>query len=111
MLEVLFLATREDMAHTKVAEEVVDRLLTFAHAETFNVVSVAAVPAQGVAFWSKNGFSYFPDPNITSLAKYPKDVNDAKDLTLDAAKGKQICSFLHSHMLMFPDTPLFARVL
>jgi len=89
----------------------VDRLLTFAHAEAFDVISVAAVPAQGAAFWSKNGFSYYPDPNNTSSAKYPKQVNDAKDLAPDAAKAKQICTFLHANMFVFPDTPLFARVL
>jgi hypothetical protein len=111
MLEVLFLATREDMAQTKVAEEVVDRLLTFARVENFDVISVAAVPAQGVTFWKKNGLFYYPDPSLNAPAKSFKEITDNLDVSRDVAKVKQLCSFLHTNMLVFPDTPLFARVL
>lgn len=108
MLEVLFLATREDMANIRVAEEVVSELLTYARVNSFDLLSVAAVPAQGIAFWTNNGLSQFA---TSSLPSPTSDSVAVSSNPLDAGKHQMVSSFLRANMLMFPDTPLFARVL
>jgi len=56
MLEVLFLACHESYRHTNISSSLIDRLINYARFNYFSIITVAAVPYQGIAFWEKNGF-------------------------------------------------------
>ena len=74
----------------------VEHIEFFVRKHCFNCVSVAAVPRHGVGFWVKNGFEQYVDENGTIAIDRPSmNAHDAL--------------FLKLNMLVFLDTPLFAK--
>lgn len=106
LLEVLFLATREDARDTGVASEIVERLVTYARWQNFDVVAVAAVPQQGQAFWSRMGLQ-----NLGAFRKTQAPGYKGFNLIYQTQPTrKQLAEFLNQHMLGFDDTPIFAML-
>ena len=81
MFEVLFLSTYENARFNNYGQKMVKEIELYCIANNYDLMSVAAVPVHGEAFWKSNGF------------KERKDV------------------WLRQNMLVFDDTPLFAKYL
>lgn len=119
MLEILFLATREDVTRTDVASHAVGCLLNYARLEAFDLVAVAAVPKQGVQFWSKQGFACFAESgrfNTMNTLPVNKEipgsfVRTEKDQNLFRRMYSDPTQFMLNHMLVFADTSIFAVLL
>jgi len=127
MLEILFLATREDVARTDVAGETVRYLVNYARLGGFELLAVAAVPQQGIQFWTKQRFkkSSAPPPRAGEISELAKTARE-KVLKLRKGEGapspeeidqtpfrgwgswaRERDAFLRNHMLVFVDTPLY----
>merc|ERR1712110_985529 len=111
-LEVLFLATAPDMRESGHALELIGELEEAAASLGCSSVCVAAVPHQGMSFWSRAGYG-----KIVLL----KDTDEAS-IEHETDKTCNPCSvlqepitpfgkFLFQNMLLFTDTPLLAKYL
>ena len=112
MFEVLFLSTSEHVRYQHYGQEMVKRIMAFCRSNCYDIVSVAAVPRHGVAFWKKNGFGMKYDPT----GKYKDDDNENKgDIHYFEWKYRDkkimFTDFMKDNMLIFGDTPLFAKFL
>ena len=59
MFEVLFLSTSEHIRYQHYGQEMVKRINSFARSNCYDIISVAAVPNHGAAFWKSNGFTEY----------------------------------------------------
>eukprot|EP01083_Nonionella_stella_P283375 964467_1 len=83
MFEVLFVSTYEHVRFNHYGQEMVKHMELYCIANGYDLMSVAAVPGHGEAFWQSNGF---------------------KDSANTATNH-----FLRNNMLVFDDTPLYAK--
>eukprot|EP01084_Bolivina_argentea_P262438 443791_1 len=103
MFEVLFLSTSEHVRHQKIANEMVKRIEVFARLNCYDIISVAAVPNQGISFWSQNAFETFVFQN-EPVIKFDENIGYV-------TKRNRIRQFIQRNMLVFNDTPLLVKVL
>ena len=118
MFEVLFLSTSEHVRYQHYGQEMVKRIIAFCRSNCYDIITVAAVPRHGVAFWKNNGFEMKYDPT----GKY-KDDDKKKTKKKKQDNGYRYSEWEHGHretgfigfmrdnMLKFQDTPLFAKFL
>ena len=107
MFEILFLSTSENQRHNNYGKIMFDKIERYCLQNCFNIVCVAAVPNQGIGFWSNNGFTMYckSDEKITINKKSLPSL-DSNTGASDAAK-----QLLMKNMIRFKDTPLYAKVL
>eukprot|EP01084_Bolivina_argentea_P253295 425415_1 len=107
MFEVLFLSTFENVRYEHYGEEMVKRIELYARQNCFDIISVAAVPGHGVGFWTRNGFEQIYDEK-KCLCVERKNTRDKRwGLTI----SQQFDGWILKNMLVFDDTPLFAKYL
>jgi len=112
VLEVLFLATSPGMREHGWAEELETELESAALSLGCSAIAVAAVPVQGMSFWTERcGFEIVvPLKSSTTGAEEYHDAKD-KDIQPLGEPVNELGQFLLQHMLLFTDTPLVAKVL
>merc|ERR1712096_581343 len=59
MFEILFLATLEHVRHQRYGQRMYCAIERFCLQNCFDLISVAAVPEQGIGFWESNDFTDF----------------------------------------------------
>ncbi len=77
----------------------------YCRANNYDLMAVAAVPVHGVAFWTSNGFKM---KHAAPTAQEPED--DGQEHRRRGKLRKRDV-FLAVNMLVFDDTPLFAKYL
>ena len=90
MFEVLFLSTYENVRFNRYGQQMVSKIELYCIANGYDLISVAAVPGHGESFWKSNGFK---EKHSAPLSK-DRHKEDA---------------WLRQNMLVFDDTPLFAK--
>jgi len=110
VLEVLFLATNPDLREMCQAQELVKELEETAISMGCYAVCVAAVPKQGVSFWSRCGYEV-----VVPLESPPQEQPSISEAEAHVPNLGEPCNdlgaFLLQKMLLFTDTPLVAKVL
>merc|ERR1712039_16314 len=103
-----FLATAEDFRRTKAATELVADLEDTARKMNCSAIAVAAVPHQGIQFWTRNGFQ----------VEVPLKSEDAAMSGASKSHGpgldepvSDLGTFLYDNMILFTDSPLCAKIL
>merc|ERR1712083_1145075 len=99
MFEILFLATSENNRFNHYGQQMVRYIEVYCRANNYDLMAVAAVPVHGVAFWTANGFE---------MKHAAPSMVEADD---DKKEEKKRDIFLANNMLVFDDTPLFAKYL
>mmetsp|Transcript_30015 Transcript_30015/g.69901 ORF Transcript_30015/g.69901 Transcript_30015/m.69901 type:complete len:420 (+) Transcript_30015:75-1334(+) len=108
VLEVLFLAIQVGLREHGQAGRLLSELESTARQMGCVAVTVAAVPHQGCAFWTSNGYRVAV-PCTDGPLESP-DAAQEPGPFLDATTGA-FGQYLFRHMLLFTDTPLMAKVL
>jgi hypothetical protein len=116
VLEILFLATCQELREMGWANELEGELEALAKSMGCSAIAVAAVPVQGMAFWTKRcGFEVLvplkdgqEDEQDHQNQKAPGNTTKAEHLEEPV---NELGEFLLKHMLLFTDTPLVAKVL
>merc|ERR1712066_845426 len=100
-MEVLFLATSPKMRESGFAGQLEQELESAAKEMGCSAIVVAAVPAQGMSFWTKRcGFE------VVVPLKADRNEEEYFEEPLN-----ELGAFLLRHMLLFTDTPLVAKEL
>eukprot|EP00929_Paragymnodinium_shiwhaense_P007325 TRINITY_DN11123_c0_g1_i16.p1 TRINITY_DN11123_c0_g1~~TRINITY_DN11123_c0_g1_i16.p1 ORF type:complete len:338 (-),score=67.09 TRINITY_DN11123_c0_g1_i16:164-1177(-) len=102
VLEVLFLATVTEFRRGGEAAALLKDLEAGAKAMGFVAIAVAAVPQQGMNFWTKK-MSY---SSVVALNPSPSSASD-----VFCEPTNELGRFLFENMMLFDDTPLVAKSL
>merc|ERR1712217_160680 len=105
VLEVLFLATHQSFREGGYARDLVRSLEHSAREMGCSAVVVAAVPAQGINFWTRAG--YRVEVPLLELEEDDKPQGGPGLSAPTTALGE----FLHEHMVLFTDSPLVVKLL
>ena len=95
LFEVLFLSTFENVRFNHYGQRMVKHIELYCIQNQYDIMAVAAVPVHGEAFWKSNGFELRHNAPTSDKEKM-------KD-------KKMAFEMLRHHMLVFDDTPLFAK--
>jgi len=112
VLEVLFLATAPGMRESGHALELIAELEEAATSMGCSSISVAAVPHQGMSFWSRAGYGKVVLLKDTDDASIEHEMDrDCKPCSVFQEPITPFGTFLFQNMLLFTDTPLLAKSL
>eukprot|EP01084_Bolivina_argentea_P130201 229861_1 len=92
LFEILFLSTSENIRFQYYGHEMAKRIECYCRENCYDLIAVAAVKGHGESFWSSNGF-------------------EMKHKQTNEMDLKGVKSWLQNNMLVFTDTPLFAKFL
>ena len=95
LFEVLFLSTFENVRFQHYGQKMVRQIELYCIQNQYDMMAVAAVPIHGESFWKSNGFEL-----RHNAPTYNAPV---------VKKGDGEYEMLRHHMLVFDDTPLFAK--
>jgi hypothetical protein len=103
VLEVLFLATSPDLRESGEAGRLVKELEEAATVMGCSAIAVAAVPQQGISFWTRAGYEI--------AVPLSKDTSTNPGGPGPGEPTSALGNFLFENMVIFTDTPLVAKVL
>eukprot|EP01084_Bolivina_argentea_P262436 443784_1 len=113
MFEIIFLSTFENVRFQKYGQLMHKKIEIFCRQNCIDIMAVAAVPKHGISFWKSNGFKEYvmSDGNIVESEKKKEkkgwDWYRRNNCKIDE---KTIAQYLKSNMLVFCDTPLYAKL-
>merc|ERR1719203_1295654 len=106
VLEVLFLATSPEYRELGQAQELVKELEEAAQTMGCFAICVAAVPKQGISFWTRCGYEV-----AVPLEETATEGSEPSGPPRLGEPRSELGAFLLQKMLLFSDTPLVAKVL
>ena len=120
MFEILFLSSLENVRHENYRAFMVNQIELHYRQNCFDLISVAAVPQQGIGFWKKNGFEKYTKSNLdeekieqfaNKFKLQMKTINYQHQFSQCVYGRDEIKYYLLHNMLVFEDTPLIAVAL